>query len=253
MVERQLERAPVTEPEGRLYGLISPHAGLQYSGPVAAAGYRLLRGRRYESVLLLGPSHRVAFDGLATSPSLAFATPLGLAAIDSDLTRALEAATPRARPLPEVHAREHCLEMQLPFVRKVLPEARIVPLVMGEQSPGNIEAAARAIARAVSAAGYSVLLVASSDLSHYQSRARARELDREVLRRIESFDPEALADLLESEDGHACGGGPIVAVMMAARELGARAAPVLAYGDSGDVTGETDAVVGYVSAALIGG
>ena len=251
-VSHLLASAPRSEAPGKLVALISPHAGLRYSGPVAAAGYRLLESQSFVSVVLLGPSHRVAFDGLATYSEGAFATPLGIAAIDSELARSFESATPRARPMPEVHRGEHCLEMQLPFLQQLLPEARILPVMMGTQSARNIEAAASAMVRAVSASDYPVLLVASSDLSHYESRDRARALDSEVLDRIEGFDPEALEDLLEDERGHACGGGPIVAVMMAARELGASGSRILAYGDSGDVSGETDAVVGYVSAAFYG-
>jgi AmmeMemoRadiSam system protein B len=249
-VSQLLRSSPRSEPPGKLVALISPHAGLRYSGPIAAAGYRLLERQAFESVVLLGPSHRVAFDALATYPEGAFATPLGLAAIDSELARSFESATPRARPMPEAHRGEHCLEMQLPFLQHLLPEARILPVMMGTQSARNIEAAAFALARAVSASTYPVLLVASSDLSHYLDRNRARALDSEVLNRIERFDAEGLAELLAQERGHACGGGPMVAVMRAARELGASASRILAYGDSGDVSGETDAVVGYVSAAL---
>jgi AmmeMemoRadiSam system protein B len=253
MVARLLASAPVSEAPGRLVALISPHAGLAYSGPVAAAGYRLLEPGAFESVVLLGPSHRVTFDGLAVCSEGAFATPLGLVEIDAELARSFLDATPRARPMPEVHANEHCLEMQLPFLQHSLPRARILPVIMGAQTAENIEAAASAMVRAVSRSSVPVLLVASSDLSHYESRDSARELDSQVLERIEGFDPRSLEDLLAFERGHACGGGPMVAVMMAARELGARAARVLAYGDSGDVTGETDGVVGYVSAAMVEG
>lgn len=253
MVARQLASAPEAGMEGKLVALISPHAGLRYSGPVAAAGYRLLEGKRFESAVILGPSHHVGFDGLATYPEGAFETPLGLCRIDSDLARRLESATTRVRPEPEVHRNEHCLEMQLPFLQHVLPEVRILPVLMGVQSARNIEAAASALVRAVSESSYPVLLVASSDLSHYESRERARELDSEVLRAIERFAPEELEDLLEDDRGHACGGGPMVAVMKAARRLGARASRVLAYGDSGDASGDTDAVVGYVCAGLSGG
>ena len=253
MVSRLLASAPRTELPGKLVALISPHAGLKYSGPVAAAGYRLLESRAsFGSAVLVGPSHRTAFDALATYPTGAFATPLGLASIDSALARSFESATPRARSMPEVHRAEHCLEMQLPFLQHLLPEARILPVIMGTQSIRNIEAAATAMVRAVSASTHPVLLVASSDLSHYESREKARELDTEVLDCIERFDPKALAYLLEDERGHACGGGPMVSVMTAARELGATGACILAYGDSGEVSGETDAVVGYVSAALYG-
>ena len=194
-VSRLLASAAGSEspkPLEKLVALVSPHAGLKYSGPIAAAGYRLLERQSFGSVVLLGPSHRVAFDGLATYPEGAFATPLGLAAIDTELARSFEGATPRARPMPEVHRGEHCLEMQLPFLQHLLPEARILPVVMGTQSARNVEAAASAMVRAVSAAEYPVLLVASSDLSHYESRDRARALDSEVLDRIERFDPEGL-------------------------------------------------------------
>lgn len=267
MVLRQLEAAAsnVSPPPGvNLVALISPHAGLVYSGPVAAAGYRLLsnhdrddrgdRGGRtsFETVLLLGPSHRSFFEGLALYPRGRFQTPLGFAEVDSELAASLSAQTPRVRDMPGAHRQEHCLEMQLPFLQVVLPRARIVPLIMGDQSGENIDAAARAIAAAVAASSGRVLLVASSDLSHYQSRTRARELDGEVLDCVERFDPGALERLLAVERGHACGGGPMVAVMRAARELGADRALVLRYGDSGDASGETDAVVGYLSAALYG-
>jgi AmmeMemoRadiSam system protein B len=252
MVARLLASAPVGEGPGRLVALISPHAGLAYSGAIAAAGYRLLEPGAFESVVLLGPSHRLAFDGLAACCEGAFATPLGLVEIDAEIARSFLDATPRARPMPEVHANEHCLEMQLPFLQHALPKARILPVIMGAQTAENIEAAASAMVRAVSRSSVPVLLVASSDLSHYESRDSARELDSQVLERIEGFDPRSLEDLLAFERGHACGGGPMVAVMMAARELGARTARVLAYGDSGDATGETDGVVGYVSAAMVG-
>ncbi len=251
-VARLLDAAPETDAREHLTALISPHAGLRYSGSIAAAGYRVVEGRSYESVLLLGPSHRVAFDGLAVYEEGAFATPLGLAAIDSDLAASFERATPRARPMPEAHRSEHCLEMQLPFIQKLLPKARILPVLMGTQSAQNIEAAARAVTGAVSEAAYPVLIVASSDLSHYENRGRAGELDSEVIDRIERFDAIGLAGLLQEERGHACGGGPMVAVMMAARELGAVRSKVLAYGDSGDASGDTDSVVGYAAAAFYG-
>jgi AmmeMemoRadiSam system protein B len=251
-VSRLLAAAPASDVPGKLIGLISPHAGLKYSGPVAAAGYRLLEGREFASVLLLGPSHRVAFDGLAVYPEGSFATPLGLAAIDAELASSFVRSTPRARAMPEAHREEHCLEMQLPFLQYRLPHARILPVLMGTQNAKNIDAAASAIARAVEEASYPVLLVASSDLSHYESRRTAQALDGDVLDRVGRFDARGLAGLLEEERGHACGGGPMVAVMRAARELGASRSTVLAYGDSGDASGDLDAVVGYASAALSG-
>jgi MEMO1 family protein len=252
MVARFVAEEEEVELEGELVALISPHAGLVYSGPVAGAGYRLLArdAPAFATAVLLGPSHRKFFDALAVYPAGAFATPLGPVPIDAELADAFLRETPRARAMPEVHGDEHCLEMQLPFLRYLLPDLRIVPVLMGNQSVENVAAAARAVAAVAKTADRPVLLVASSDLSHYESRARARELDDEVLGCVGRFDAPALASLFERNSRHACGGGPIVAVMAAARALGATEASVLRYGDSGDVSGDTDAVVGYVSAAL---
>lgn len=249
-VHRLLDEAPDVELEGELRALVAPHAGLVYSGPVAAAGYRLLRGASFETAVLLGPSHRELFDALAVYPSGTFETPLGPVRVDEELAAAVVAEVPEARPMPSVHAREHSLEMQLPFLQIVSPRCRIVPIMMGNQSPRQVAAAARALAASLEGRADRVLLVASSDLSHYESRERARELDARVVGCLERFDPEALGRVLRVDPYHACGGGPMVAVLTAALALGATGSRVLRYGDSGDVSGDTSAVVGYVSAAL---
>lgn len=235
---------------GRPVGVLAPHAGLVYSGPVAAHTYRLVVGGPYETVILLGPSHQVYFDALAVYPSGAFRTPLGEVAIDAELAESLLAESPHIRAMPEVHGREHCLEMQLPFLQVVLPGARIVPVMMGNQSRENIRIAAAAIESAVRRLSRSVLVVASSDLSHYETRERARALDERVLDCLRAFSPESLEGLLEREPRHACGGGPIVSVMEASRALGADRGYLLDYADSGDTTGDTSAVVGYAAAAF---
>lgn len=250
LVDDLLERAPAQPLGGELKGLVSPHAGLVYSGPVAAAGYRLVEAGAFDSAVLLGPSHRAFFDALAVYPEGTFETPLGEVEVDAELAEAIVAATPEARMLPEVHANEHCLEMQLPFLQTVLPGARILPVMMGNQSHRHVDAAARALSETLSSRASPVLLVASSDLSHYESRERARELDAEVVERLAELDPEGLTRVLDEDSRHACGGGPMVSVMAAARKLGADEARVLDYGDSGDASGDTAAVVGYVSAAF---
>ena len=245
-----LAHAPAEALEGVLSGLVAPHAGLVYSGPIAAAGYRLLEHEAFETVVLLGPSHRVFFDALAVYAEGAFETPLGTVEVDAELARAIVAEVPEARSMPEVHVNEHCLEMQLPFLQTVLPRCRIVPIMMGNQSRRHVAAAARALSAPLQARDGSVLLVASSDLSHYESRERARALDSEVVQCLADFDVEALRRLLDEDARHACGGGPILSVMAASRAGGATEARVLDYGDSGDVSGDTAAVVGYVSAAF---
>lgn len=248
-VEGYLGAASPGAVAGRIVGIVSPHAGLQYSGPVAAFGYSLLRGRAAVSVLLVGPSHRAAFEGMALQASGTWETPLGSAAIDEELAQALLAAERTLFDDPGLHRDEHSLEMQMPFLQRVMPGLRIVPVLMGTQSREEVEALAAALARALP--GREVLLVASSDLSHHQPAAVAGHLDAEVVEAVRRFDPESLMRRLETRDNVACGGGPLVAVMKAARALGADRAAVLRYADSGDV-GEHDKshVVGYLSAAF---
>jgi AmmeMemoRadiSam system protein B len=253
-VDAYLAAVDVT-PRGRIHAVIAPHAGLMFSGPVGAWAYKAAAASGpYDAVVLLGPSHFVAFDGLALYPEGAFETPLGPAPIDAALAARLLAASPVVQPLPAAHRREHSLEMQLPFLERLLPAVPIVPLLMGFQTRETIEEAARAIAAA--AGDRRVLLVASTDLSHYFDAPTAVTLDARVRDAVASFDPERLLTLFEQypegERGRyvACGGGPAIAVMMAARTLGARAGRVLKYAHSGDVSGDQTAVVGYLAAAL---
>jgi len=250
LVDRQLAAAPVRSPAGRLVALVSPHAGLVYSGPVAAHGFGLLRGWRDRTVVLVGPSHRRGFDGSAVWDRGAFATPLGEVPVDAALAERL-ASRPGLRVWQEPHREEHSLEMQLPFLQRLVPGLRIVPVLMGWQRREAVDALAAALEAVVAGAEEETLLVASTDLSHYEPAAVAAELDAPVVASVAAFDPEALQDLREAEPGHACGGGPLVAVMRAARAVGADRAHVLRRADSGD-EGPRDKsrVVGYLSAAL---
>jgi MEMO1 family protein len=248
-VDRYLEQAGEVAVPGRLVALVSPHAGLRYSGPVAAYGYALLRGRSVPTVVMVGPSHRVAFDGVAIQARGAWETPLGRASIDEDVAAAILACGPSlVFDDPEVHLQEHSLEMQMPLLQRVAPSARIVPLLMGSQSREEIEDLGEALAGALR--GRDALLVASSDLSHYQPAAVANRLDAVVVQQVSRFDDRSLLERLEAHHNVACGGGPIVAVMRASRLLGADSASVLRYADSGDVAGDKSQVVGYLSAAL---
>jgi len=233
---------------GELVALISPHAGLMYSGPIAAHAYQLLRRFHFDTVVLVGPSHFVGFDGVALYPGTAFETPLGRSRIDHDTGAALLGASRLIRAAAGPHGREHSLEMQLPFVQRLAPSAAIVPLLVGYQTPSTARQLGAALAEALR--GRSALLVASTDLSHYHDAATAARMDAVVIDCVEQLDPERLQRELEIEPEHACGGGPTVAVMLAAQALGAADARVLKYGDSGDVSGDKSAVVGYMAAAL---
>ena len=251
-VDGYLSAVPRGAPCGRLLGLVAPHAGLRYSGPVAAHAYALLGARAPATVVLVGPSHRVAFDGVALHAAGAWRTPLG----DVELDSAAAAAIRDAAPLvvfddAALHREEHSLELQLPFLQRVLPSFRLVPLMMGSQSRAEVEDLASALAAAL--AGRDVVLIASSDLSHYEPAAVANRLDAVVCDQVARYDESGLLDRLESRHNVACGGGPIVAVMRAARALGASHAVLLKYGDSGDVEArDKKHVVGYMAAALLG-
>jgi AmmeMemoRadiSam system protein B len=231
--------------------IIAPHAGLKYSGPVAAHAYRTVKSCAYAAVVLVGPSHFVGFDGVSIWARGAWETPFGEVPIAEDVAAALAAASTEIVEYPAAHAREHSLEMQLPFLAHLLPGTPIVPLVMGFQQRATVLALGDALARALApVAGERVLLVASSDLSHYEDSAVAALLDAVVLARVEALDAEGLMEALEREPRHACGGGPMVSVLHAAAQLGCTEARVLRYADSGDVSGDKSSVVGYMAAAL---
>jgi len=239
-----VDRSPI----GEALAIISPHAGLMYSGPIAAHAYSLLRGRDIDVAILVGPSHFVGFDGVAMYERGAFDTPFGPIPIAEHCASALALGSRMVKAHPAAHVREHSLEMQLPFLKRVLPNASIVPLVMGHQRRETAYELGDAIAAAVK--GRRAVIVASTDLSHYQTAETAAKLDNKVIQQVLRFDPDGLMSLLETHPEHACGGGPTVAVMRAARALGAKDARVLRYGDSGDVSGDKDAVVGYLAAAF---
>lgn len=258
-IDRYVADADVEPIPSPIRALIAPHAGLMYSGRVAAFAYKLVRDIGYAAVVLVGPSHFVGFEGASIWPSGAWRTPFGDVRVDGELAAAIARGSRLVGDHPLAHRREHSLEMQLPFIAHLMPGVPIVPLVTGYQTRATAEAVGDAIALAIAARRSAqpdrqgtgeVLIVASSDLSHFEDATVASRMDAVVLDRVNALDPEGLMDALEREPRHACGGGPMVAVLRAARQLGARNARVLDYGDSGDVTGDKSSVVGYMAAAI---
>jgi MEMO1 family protein len=246
---KELLGASAEASDAELCALIVPHAGYLYSGTTAGRAYALLEGRTIDTCVLIGPSHQEYFLGVSAYPGDAYETPFGLCKIDHTLRAALIDASPLIRLSTEGHRNEHSLEVQVPFIQTVLPSASIVPLVIGDLRAESYIELGEAIAR-VLAHKPRVLLVASSDLSHFYPSDVARVKDAEALRLIEAFDTRGFLRELETETIEACGGGPIAAVMTAAYGLGARRAQILHACNSGDITGDTSRVVGYCSAAL---
>jgi len=204
--------------------------------------------------VLVGPSHYVGFEGVSIWPRGAWETPFGPVTVAEDLATRIATSSSAIQERPAAHAREHSLEMQMPFVARLLPGVPVVPLVIGHQTRATSETLGDALARVVAeytsaAPDRRVLLVASSDLSHFHDAQTAAAMDAVVARYVDAFDPDGLMEALEREPTHACGGGPMVAVLRAAKGLGAARARVLRYADSGDVSGDKTSVVGYLAAA----
>lgn len=229
---------------GRVIGIIVPHAGYPYSGRTAAAAYALVRGQAIDTVVIIGPSHRFAFEGISVWPDGGFETPLGTARVDADLARAIARAS-GFRFRPEAFAEEHSVEVQVPFVQRVLPGAAIVPIVMGAQAATTIRALASALAK--SCRGRKVLVVASTDLSHYLPEAQARSTDAATAALLEGRKTETLIREVEAGENIMCGGGGVAALLLYAARLGRPEVKVLARTDSASFGGP---VVGYLAAAV---
>ena len=251
-VDGYLEAAGAAQLDGELLAIIAPHAGYVYSGGVAGHAYALLKERAFDTVVVVAPSHRLAFGGASVYGGDGYATPLGVVPVDRELASAIAAASPTLRYEPQAHAAEHSLEVQVPFLQRTLGEFRIVPIVMGSQGEAAVRLLSDAISAAVRAPSGSgrVLLVASTDLSHFHGYDEAVALDSVVLDAVGAFDPEGLLAALSAGKCEACGGGPMATVLLAARALGADEARVLKYANSGDVFGDRSQVVGYMAAAV---
>lgn len=232
MVHGYLEKAEATGPLPK--AMIAPHAGYIYSGPIAATAYKRAIGARgrIKRVVLLGPAHRVGFEGIALSSVESFATPLGHVPVDKEAVRAI-AGLRNVFVLDEAHAREHSLEVHLPFLQEVLGDFALVPLAVGDAEPDDV-------ARVLDAlwGGHETLIIVSSDLSHYHDYVTARALDLATSRAIEALRPEDI------EYEHACGRRPINGLLVAARQRGMRA-KAIDVRSSGDTAGARDEVVGY--------
>ncbi|MEO0105994.1 MAG: AmmeMemoRadiSam system protein B [candidate division WOR-3 bacterium] len=234
---------------GEIYGLVSPHAGYMYSGPFAAFAYRVIENKEFDDVIVIGPSHRHGFYGASVDKMAGRKTPLGKVDFDTELAESIIKQNPKVIKYdPDAHSEEHSVEIQIPFLQVVLKKFKIVEIVMGSQDYNTCVALSDAIVNATKSR--KVLIIASSDLSHYHNQEKAEELDNLVINAIERFDPELLYKRLSSDSCEACGGGPIITVMLAVKKFGVDKARVLVYGTSGNITGDYAQVVGYLSAAF---
>jgi AmmeMemoRadiSam system protein B len=230
-------------------GCVVPHAGYVYSGHVAGAVYSALEIPA--RCILLGPRHYPQGQPMAILSDGSFVTPLGEARIDATLAAELAQACPLVREDAVAHAREHSLEVQLPFLQRIAKERlRITPVVLATDRYGPMEALGRAVAEVVRAQNGGVLIVASSDMNHYESEDVTRAKDEHAIARIRALDPRGLYDTVHNEGITMCGYAATVAMLIAVRELGAGDAKLVRYATSGDVSGDHDQVVGYAGIVI---
>ncbi len=248
-VDLLLSVAKPAEIPGTITGLVVPHAGYIYSGRTAAYAFNTLKGENVETAVIISPSHREYFAGTSVFDGDAYETPLGSIPVNKNMVEKITAGSETIFKGSEGHGEEHAVEVQLPFLQRILEDFSIVPIVMGDQGKFYVDQLAEKIA---SAADEKTIIIASSDMSHYYSKSIADELDSVVERRIENFDYEGLLNDLTDRRCEACGGGPIVAAMKAAALMNKNKSLVLNRSDSGDTSGDNNEVVGYLSAVIYG-
>jgi MEMO1 family protein len=227
--------------------VVSPHAGYLYSGALAAG--TLAAVKIPESVVILGPNHHGRGAAIALSATN-WQTPLGVVPADQTLIDLILEHGPMVQVDESAHAPEHSLEVQVPFLQRLQPHLKIVPLVLSQLSFAECQALAASLAAAITAAGGEHLLVASSDMSHYEPREAASRKDHLALAAITALDAEALYRTVFSQRISMCGVIPVVVAILAAGLLGAEHAELIGYTDSGHVTGDSHQVVGYAGVVI---
>jgi AmmeMemoRadiSam system protein B len=245
-IENYFNSVPYLELEGDVVGLIAPHAGYIYSGQIAANAYNLIRGNKYDVVIVVGPSHRIAFHGVSIFSGGGYETPLGIVPIAEELAKNIKNLSKTVVDVPQAHLQEHSVEIQLPFLQVALGDFLFIPLVMGDQDANICHELAATIYEATR--DKKILIVGSSDLSHFYNYKMAKKLDAVVLEHLKDGDAAGLLESLENGTAEACGGGPMVVAMLVARMMNANKAHLLKYANSGDVTGDNSSVVGYAAA-----
>ncbi len=242
------EESKTQIPDSSPRALIVPHAGYCFSGAVAGRAYRLLENQEYDLVVVLAPSHRHYFTGASIYSCGNYATPLGEVAVDTELAESLIKENPGLNFVPAAHLQEHSLEVQLPFLQVTLGKFMLLPIVIGRQDWSQSEKLADTLAAL--ADKRRLLLIASTDLSHFHDAATAEILDQRVIEAVAAFSPESFQALIEQRRAEACGAGPLLTVMQAAKKIEAERVEIISYNHSGRISGDNERVVGYLSAAI---
>ncbi len=254
MIDGMLAKASPPPVDGEILAAVAPHAGYPYSGPIAAWTYAALRaqamgGHKYSRVVLIAPSHYVGFNFTSVYDGDAYSTPLGLVHVDTEFARRLVKMSSTIQLSEKGHqatqdAPEHSVEVELPWLQRILGNFELVPIVMGDQSYESSRALGVALAKMLRN-DHDTLVLASSDLSHYHPYDEAETIDHKTLHALQAWDYLSMSRNFETRLWEACGGAPIVAAMIYAERMGANKAEVLRYANSGDVTSDRARVVGY--------
>lgn len=233
-------------PAGEVAAIIVPHAGYVFSGQVAAYAYQLIKGQAWETVVILSPSHHFGFEGCSIYQTGGYETPLGTAEVDTTLANQISKATGFTY-IARAHREEHAVEIQVPFIQKVLPHAKIVPIVMGYPRKNTIMNLANGLKKVLS--GKKVLILASTDLSHFLSKKDAHMRDQKTIAQIKAFEIDSLIKKCKRGENIMCGGGPVLTALLYAQNKAK--VEILKYSDSSQVNRDEERVVGYLAAALV--
>lgn len=236
--------------KGNIMGIVSPHAGYIYSGPVAGYAFKELKGMPVEVAVVIAPSHRGRFAGASVIPEGVFETPLGGVTIDAALGSKLMEKE-RFDFIREAHAYEHSLEVQVPFLQRVLDNFTIVPIVVGTTDLEQCRAIGDGLADTLAGEKKKWVIVISTDLSHYYSYAQAKTMDAVFIESLKCFNDDEIKRVTQSGKAEACGEGPVLAGLDACKKCGAASVEILKYANSGDTAGDKNKVVGYVAAAIV--
>lgn len=251
-IDDYLARAKPPGIQGEVIALMVPHAGHIYSGLTAAHAYKTVRGKSFERVVILSPSHQYYPQHLITSAHQAYQTPLGLVPVAKEIVGQIDLRLQADMGIalsPVKRDAEHSLEIELPFLQRSLPnQFQLVPIMMRDQSASLAKGLGEILAEVCKEP--KTLLIASTDLSHFNNENQAQQLDQAVLHAVADFDIPRLYDLHASGKGQACGLGALACVMWAAKTLGANLVKVVDYRTSADVTGDKSSVVGYGAAVF---
>ena len=240
---------PLVNPKkgGNIIGLVSPHAGYMYSGPVAANGfYKIALDGKPDTIIILGPNHRGFGEDISIMAEGKWETPLGELEIDTDLAESILRNSKIIKNDKKAHQYEHSIEVQLPFIQYIFgKDIKFVPICMTRQDINTDIEIAKSICSSIS--GKNILVIASSDFTHYEPQEYAENVDKQAINAILEFNPKKLYDIIYRQNLTMCGPGPITVMLIVCEALRAKKAELLKYATSGDVSGMYDQVVGYAS------